>query len=64
MNGEAMDLTVKDVARILGISIGTVRKWTDEGYIEASRTPGGHRRYSQDDIDAFLKKIRPRDHPD
>ena len=41
-------LRVADVAEMLGVSVNTVRRWTDAGRIVAYRSPGGHRRYSGD----------------
>src|SRR5665647_1820406 len=55
--GERADTTwlrVADVARLLGVSVNTVRRWTDAGRIAAYRSPGGHRRYLAEDILALL----------
>jgi excisionase family DNA binding protein len=51
-----------DTARLLGVSVGTVRRWADAGLIESYRTPGGHRRFSLEQIDRFLAQLRA--HPE
>jgi predicted site-specific integrase-resolvase len=33
-------------ARVLGVSVGTLRRWRLEGVIEATTTAGGHHRYN------------------
>lgn len=48
-------LTLSQAARILGVHPTTLRRWTNEGVIRCLRTPGGHRRFLQRDIDAFLQ---------
>ncbi len=50
----AVWLRVGDVAKSLGVSPNTVRRWTDVGRIAAHRSPGGHRRYLADDVFALL----------
>lgn len=48
-------LTLGQAARVLGIHPTTLRRWTDEGVLPCLRTPGGHRRFLQEDLDAFLQ---------
>ncbi len=48
-------LRVADVAELLGVSVNTVRRWTDAGRIAAHRSPGGHRRYRATDVEALAR---------
>jgi excisionase family DNA binding protein len=46
----------------LGVSPGTVRRWSDSGRLRAYTTPGGHRRFSRQVIQALLpadRRARP-----
>ena len=47
-------LRVGDVARLLGVSGNTVRRWTDDNVLTSYRSPGGHRRYLRDDVMAAI----------
>ena len=47
-------LTLSEAAQFLGVHPSTVRRWTDDGDLHCMRTPGGHRRFLQDDLQAFL----------
>jgi excisionase family DNA binding protein len=38
-------VAISEAARILGVSIATLRRWDKEGKLKAHRTPAGHRRY-------------------
>lgn len=50
-------LTTSGVARRLGVSLGTVRRWADHGHLPSYRTPGGQRRFSTEDVDAFVASL-------
>jgi excisionase family DNA binding protein len=53
-------LTIGEAAVYLGVSAGSLRKWSDQGLIRVYRTPGGQRRYAQADLDEFMRSmIRP-----
>ena len=55
-----LGLTASQAARHLGVSISTLRRWSDAGHVQAYRTPGGQRRFSVEELDAFLESLRPR----
>ena len=42
----AVNLTTKDVARLLLVSEATVKRWADDGLLLPKKTVGGHRRFS------------------
>ncbi len=46
-------LTVKQAADVIGVHIDTIRRWTDEGRLPETRTPGGHRRIPRDAAEAM-----------
>ena len=41
---------------LLEISEATLRQWADNGLVRAYRTPGGHRRFAREDLDAMLEQ--------
>ena len=45
-------LRLSEAAALLGVHPDTLRRWSDEGKVPVSRTPGGERRFSREDIDA------------
>jgi excisionase family DNA binding protein len=53
-------LTVSQAAAELGVSIATVRRWSNAGHLDGYRTPGGQRRFTQEQLDAFLESLRPK----
>lgn len=53
-----MLMNVTEAAKALGVSIQTLRNWDQNGYLKASRTAGGHRRYSSDDISSFIEEAK------
>ena len=51
---DSWDLTPSDVAKQLGVHRDTVKVWEKKGLIPCWRTPTGHRRFRQSDVDAFI----------
>ncbi len=57
MDGTREDwLTLGQAAKVLGVAQSTVRAWSDGGRLPVFYTPGGHRRFKSDDLDAFLSR--------
>jgi excisionase family DNA binding protein len=47
-------LSIKEACKLLGVDQSTLRRWSDEGKVPVFRTPGGHRRYAEDELLAFV----------
>lgn len=50
--------TSSQAARYLGVSLATVRRWTDAGHVACYRTPGGQRRFSRAQLDEFVASMQ------
>ena len=48
-------LNSKEVANILGINISTLKRWTDNGTIKCKKTPGGHRKFTMQNVREYYK---------
>ena len=46
----------KEVAKAVGVSESSMKRWVDRGLIEASKTAGGHRRLQLDAVLNFLRE--------
>jgi excisionase family DNA binding protein len=51
-------LNVGQAASYLGVSAGSLRKWSNAGLLRVYRTPGGQRRYSTEDLDDFVRSMQ------
>ncbi|HZV75894.1 MAG TPA: helix-turn-helix domain-containing protein [Conexibacter sp.] len=58
MNARPLGLSTSQAARELGVSLGTVRRWSDMGYLQSYRTPGGQRRFSVEHIEQFVRSLQ------
>ena len=50
--------TSSQAAVYLGVSLATIRRWTDAGHISCYRTPGGQRRFSRAQLDEFISSMQ------
>jgi excisionase family DNA binding protein len=52
-----LGLSTSEAARHLGVSLSTVRRWSDSGFLVGYRTPGGQRRFTIEQLDSFLASL-------
>jgi excisionase family DNA binding protein len=57
INRSPLGLSTSQAAQALGVSLGTIRRWSDMGYLESYRTPGGQRRFSREQIERFVGSL-------
>ena len=55
----ASRLSLTEASRRLNVHPATLRQWADRGRIRTFRTPGGHRRFSSEDVDALAAEAAP-----
>lgn len=53
-------LTAREAADYLRVSLSTLRRMERQGRLTALRTPGGHRRFSLDELNACLRQQEAR----
>ncbi len=57
-------LSINEACHFLGVDQSTLRRWSDAGKVPVFRTPGGHRRYAEDDLRALVGDgPRPQERP-
>ncbi len=56
-------LTPREAAIRLGISYPTIKQWLYRDKIKATRTPGGHYRIDESELDALLHKAKQPETP-
>ena len=57
-NNRQLVFTSSQAARYLGVSLATIRRWTDAGHVSCYRTPGGQRRFAREQLDTFVTSMR------
>jgi excisionase family DNA binding protein len=56
-NNRRLVFTSSQAAGYLGVSLATIRRWTDAGHISCYRTPGGQRRFAREQLDTFVSSM-------
>lgn len=56
-------LTPREAALRLGISYPTIKQWIYHGKLKTAKTPGGHYRIPEAELDGFLHKAKRPDTP-
>lgn len=51
-------LRTGEVARMFGVSTSTISGWVNNGYLSCTKTAGGRRLYSVEEVNALLGKMR------
>jgi len=59
VNPNARWVSIRRACELLGVNQATLRHWTDEGKVRAYVTPGGHRRYLEDDLHQLTEVSPP-----
>jgi excisionase family DNA binding protein len=59
MTGQALNSI--EAARYLGVSIASVRRWSNAGHLPCWRTPGGQRRFSEVALREFIAAAESRE---
>lgn len=54
-------LNSNDVAKILGVNISTLKRWTENGTIECTKTVGGHRKFTMHNVRNYYKNHKTAD---
>ena len=54
-------LTTRQVAAVLGVSLGTVQQMVESGALQAWKTAGGHRRILATSVDSYVARTHPHD---
>ena len=62
-NGSGDWLSLRDACRLLDVSDTTLRQWADAGHLRVYRTPGGHRRFLRQDVEALTQGPPPSPEP-
>ncbi|RME57785.1 helix-turn-helix domain-containing protein, partial [Candidatus Parcubacteria bacterium] len=55
MTTEIQYFNSQEAAKILGVNVSTIKRWTEEGKLECIKTPGGHRKFLSEHLTKFME---------
>lgn len=58
-HGDVRWLSLHEASERLDVHPATLREWADRGRLRIFRTPGGHRRFSEEDVNALAAQTPP-----
>ncbi len=56
MKAEIQHFNSREAAKILGVNVSTIKRWTEERKLECIKTAGGHRKFLMQHLSDFLEK--------
>jgi len=56
MKGNVEFFNSEDAAKILGVNVSTIKRWTESGTLECIKTAGGHRKFMMSHLADFVEK--------
>jgi MerR family transcriptional regulator, light-induced transcriptional regulator len=56
MKGSIKYFNSEDAAKILGVNVSTIKRWTEGGMLECIKTAGGHRKFLMSHLASFVEK--------
>jgi excisionase family DNA binding protein len=56
MESRVQYINSEEAARILGVNVSTIKRWTDEGKLGCIKSAGGHRKFLMEHLAKFLEK--------
>jgi MerR family transcriptional regulator, light-induced transcriptional regulator len=55
MKGSIKYFNSEDAAKILGVNVSTIKRWTEGGMLECIKTAGGHRKFLMSHLASFVE---------
>ena len=52
-----LGISAPQAAHALGVSLSTIYRWSDQGYLESYRTASGQRRFTRERIEGFISLL-------